>query len=115
MEALEEALDTVGHEERELALTRATKKEAVEAFKQDSRALAGTLEWIMVLAGRRDLSEEVRPGRLNRRVRAAEDEIPPDAEPSDEETPDDGAPEDTGNPNPSGPPTTAGNSGTAPP
>lgn len=114
--ALEEALDTVGHEERELALTRATKAAAVEAFQQDSRALARTLEWIMVLAGRRDLSEEVRPGRLNRRARAAaEGENPPDAEPSDEETPDEEAPEGTGNPNPPGPPTMAGNSGTAPP
>ena len=108
--ALEEALDTVGQEERELALTRATKTAAVEAFKQDSAALARTLEWIMVLAGRRDLSEEVRPARLRRRARAAaEDESPPDAEPSDGEEP-----ADTGNPNPPGPPTTAGNSGTTP-
>lgn len=105
--ALKEALDTVGQEEREFALTQATKGRAVEDYDQDSGALARILEGYMILAGRKDLSEDVRPGRLRRRAQAAAEA----EEETGEESPGGEAPAQTESPEP--PPAAGG--GSAPP
>ena len=105
--ALQNALDTVGQEEREFALTQAAKEIAVDDYDQDSGALARILEGYMILAGRRDLSEEVRPGRLRRRAQAAAEA----EEETGEESPEGEAPAQTESPEP--PPAAGG--GSAPP
>jgi len=84
--ALEEALEDVGEEQRQESLTRAAKKTAVDTFDQDASALSRILEGYLLLGDRKDLSEDVRPGRLNRRARArAESEG--EGEPGPEEAP----------------------------
>lgn len=84
--ALAEALQDVGEEERQASLTQRTKNLAAEDFDNDARALSRILEGYLLLGGRRDLSETVRPGRLNRRARARE-ESESDGEPGTEESP----------------------------
>jgi len=84
--ALAQALQDVGEEERQASLTQGTKDAAVDDFDNDARALSRILEGYLLLGGRQDLSEDVRPGRLNRRARArAEPEG--EGEPGPEETP----------------------------
>lgn len=80
LSTLREALDEVGGEEREAALTRALRNQTIADHDQDFNALARILEGFLLLAGRRDLSDDVRPGRLRRRARRAAEE--PGKEPS---------------------------------
>jgi hypothetical protein len=84
--ALRQALDEVGEEERQASLTQGAKEIAVDDFDNDTRALSRILEGYLLLGARKDLSEDVRPGRLNRRARTrAEPEG--EGEPTPEEPP----------------------------
>lgn len=105
---LRQALDEVGEEERQASLTQGAKKAAVADFDNDARALSRILEGYLLLGGRKDLSEDVRPARLNRRARAR-------AEPEDEGEPAPGdLPTEEDLPT-STPPTAAGSRGSASP
>jgi len=85
LNALREALEEVGEEERQASLTQGSKEAAEADFDNDARALSRILEGYLLLGDRKDLAEDVRPGRLNRRARA---EPEGEGEPTPEEAPD---------------------------
>lgn len=71
---LKEALELVEAEDRDLALTLAAKNLSLDEHDIDATAVARTVEGFLRLAGRKDLADEVRPGRLRRRARRSTEE-----------------------------------------